>query len=82
MKRHLKPVLLIESESSLEQSKAGLEGRSVTQWVQMIELPDPFSYDQALLLDRYSEDEWIAWVPDYGEVMLHISEFYFAHDRN
>jgi hypothetical protein len=82
MKRHLKPVLLIESESSLEQSKAGLEGRSATQWVQMIELPDPFSYDQALLLDRYSGDEWIAWVPDYGEVMLHISEFYFAHDRN
>lgn len=82
MKRHLKPMLLIESKAGLEQPKARSQRRSTTQWVQMIELPDPFSYDQALLLDRYSEDEWIAWVPDYGEVMLHISEFYFAHDRN
>lgn len=46
-------------------------------WVKLAVLPNPYSSDEALLLCRQSEDEWIAWVPDHGEVVLHVSEFYF-----
>jgi hypothetical protein len=84
MKRHLKPLQLIEfSELGPNGSKLAShleqQGRSA-RWVQLVVLPDSFSYDQALLLHRQSEDEWLAWVPDYGEVTLHVSEFYFSHE--
>lgn len=46
-------------------------------WVKLAVLPSPYSNDEALLLCRQSEDEWVAWIPDHGEVVLHMSEFYF-----
>jgi hypothetical protein len=44
-------------------------------WVQLLELPDPFSFDEALLLYQRSEDQWLAWIPDYGEIVIHTSQF-------
>lgn len=40
-------------------------------WVHLLELPSTFSFDEALLLCELSEDEWVAWIPDYGEAVLH-----------
>lgn len=51
-------------------------------WVQLAVLPNPYSHDQALLLCRHADDEWIAWIPDHGETVLHRSEFYFDFDWN
>jgi hypothetical protein len=76
MKRYLKPVTLVET------SLPAASAESSTQWVDLLALPDPFSYHQALLLSRQSGDEWIAWIPDYGEVTLHRSEFCFPHEWN
>ena len=45
-------------------------------WVQLLELPNPYSHDEALLLCQQSEDEWVAWIPDHGEAVLHTSQFY------
>jgi hypothetical protein len=39
-------------------------------WVQLLLRPNPFSFDQALLLCEASDHEWLAWIPDYGEMML------------
>ncbi len=45
-------------------------------WVQMREKPNPYSYDQALLLCQVTEDEWVAWVPDHGEMVLYRHQFF------
>jgi hypothetical protein len=44
-------------------------------WVQLLELPNPFSFDEALLLCQHSGDRWLAWVPDHGEILLHENQF-------
>lgn len=44
-------------------------------WVKLLELPSPFSFDEALLLCSQSETEWLAWIPDYGEVVLNTRQF-------
>ncbi len=44
-------------------------------WVKLEEQPTPYSHDEALLLCQHSDTEWIAWVPDYGEIVLHRSQF-------
>lgn len=44
-------------------------------WVQLLKLPNPFSFGEALLLCQYSQNYWIAWVPDHGEILLHRNWF-------
>lgn len=44
-------------------------------WVQLLELPSSFSFDEALLLCKLSADEWVAWIPDHGEAVLHTNQF-------
>ncbi|AFY68634.1 hypothetical protein Pse7367_0321 [Thalassoporum mexicanum PCC 7367] len=44
-------------------------------WVQLYKGLNPYSDLEAKLLCKASEDEWIAWVPDHGEAVLHISQF-------
>ncbi|MBN3910357.1 MAG: hypothetical protein HWQ35_28580 [Nostoc sp. NMS1] len=45
-------------------------------WVNLLQLPNPFSFDEALLLCPISADEWLAWIPDHGEAILNIRHFY------
>jgi hypothetical protein len=45
-------------------------------WVKLYKPLDLFCYDEALLLCQQSEFEWIAWIPDYGEVVLNVNQFY------
>ncbi|QKQ72614.1 hypothetical protein [Nostoc sp. TCL240-02] len=44
-------------------------------WVKLLQLPNPFSFDEALLLCPVSADEWLAWIPDHGEAILNIRHF-------
>ncbi|HEY9596446.1 MAG TPA: hypothetical protein V6D33_02110 [Cyanophyceae cyanobacterium] len=44
-------------------------------WVKLRELPSPYSYEEALLLCQHSDTEWIVWIPDYGQMILHRSQF-------
>lgn len=44
-------------------------------WVQLLELPSAYSYEEALLLCQLSADEWIGWIPSYGEAVLKNSQF-------
>lgn len=45
-------------------------------WVQLLELPSTYSYEEALLLCQLSADEWIAWIPSHGEAVLKNSQFH------
>jgi hypothetical protein len=40
-------------------------------WVNFLEIPNPYSFDQALLLCQISNHEWLAWIPDHGEAVLY-----------
>jgi len=44
-------------------------------WVELLELPNPYSHDEALLLCQTSSSEWVVWIPEHGEVILHRSQF-------
>ncbi|MFH7030457.1 MAG: hypothetical protein ACHBN1_35135 [Heteroscytonema crispum UTEX LB 1556] len=39
-------------------------------WVKLSLLPNPYSFDEALLLCQLSNDEWLVWIPDHGEAVL------------
>lgn len=43
-------------------------------WVELLYSPSPFSDNEALLLCQCG-DQWLAWVPDYGEILLSRDEF-------
>jgi hypothetical protein len=45
-------------------------------WVKLLQLPGEYAFDEAKLLCQESSDTWVAWVPDYGEVILNRSHFY------
>ncbi|GAB1540712.1 hypothetical protein NUACC21_33810 [Scytonema sp. NUACC21] len=44
-------------------------------WVKLLELPNPYSFDEALLLCQVSQHEWLAWIPDHGEATLNNQQF-------
>jgi hypothetical protein len=45
-----------------------------SMWVRLLNPPTAFSFDEAWLLCQYSEQQWLAWIPDYGELLLHADE--------
>jgi hypothetical protein len=45
-------------------------------WVRLRDRPSDYAADSALLVCPVEEDVWIAWVPDYGEMVLPRSQFY------
>ena len=46
------------------------------EWVKLLEQPSDFSFDEALLLCQESPESWVAWIPSYGEIVLHRNSFY------
>jgi hypothetical protein len=46
-----------------------------SEWVQLLQHPTAYSGDEALLLCQCSEREWLAWIPEYGEILLTIDQF-------
>jgi hypothetical protein len=45
-------------------------------WVKLRQPPTAFSFDEAWLLCDCGNGQWLAWVPDYGEILLTVEEFY------
>jgi len=46
-----------------------------SMWVKLFNPPTAFSFDEAWLLCECSEEQWLAWIPDYGEILLSTNEF-------
>jgi len=44
-------------------------------WVQLLDFPSSWGHDEALLLCQHSDREWVVWVPELGEAILHASQF-------
>ena len=44
-------------------------------WVKLFNPPTAFSFDEAWLLCQGSDEQWLAWIPDYGEILLNTDEF-------
>ncbi|BAU12461.1 hypothetical protein LEP3755_29900 [Leptolyngbya sp. NIES-3755] len=51
-----------------------------SMWVQLLKSPTAYSFDQAWLLCQCAEDQWLAWVPEYGELLLRTDEFHSLTD--
>ncbi|MBC6434770.1 hypothetical protein FM036_31920 [Nostoc sp. HG1] len=56
------------------QNLEGLQQLKASTWVNLLLLPNRFSFDEALLLCPISADEWLAWIPDHGEAILNIRQ--------
>ena len=52
-----------------------LEELQPGKWVKLLNLASAFSFEEALLLCQCSGSEWVAWIPDCGEKVLHTSKF-------
>lgn len=44
-------------------------------WVKLHQPLSAYSFDEALLLCECPDGRWIAWVPDFGEVLLSVEQF-------
>ena len=77
MGHYLQPLTLTTQQNRTLASHSIATRLPDSVWVKLATLPNPYSHDEALLLCRQSEDEWLAWIPDQGEIVLHVSEFYF-----
>lgn len=58
-----------------------LERPKPNTWVKLLALPSEYSADEALLLCECGDREWVAWVPEHGEIVLHESEFCWCGGR-
>ncbi len=45
-------------------------------WVTLLQPLSEYAFHEAKLLCQESEEHWMAWVPDFGSVVLHRSDFY------
>jgi hypothetical protein len=45
------------------------------RWVKLCHPPD-YSFDEALLVCQANAEEWVAWVPEVGIILLQSGEFY------
>ncbi len=52
-----------------------------SMWVKVLNPPTAFSFDEAWLLCQYAQDYWLAWIPDYGEILLKTDEMGEVLDR-
>ena len=48
-------------------------------WVKLLISLNPYCHDEALLLCPQSASEWVAWIPDHGEAILHVNNFCLQH---
>ncbi|MBW4579970.1 MAG: hypothetical protein KME42_10415 [Tildeniella nuda ZEHNDER 1965/U140] len=44
-------------------------------WVKLLQRPSAYSADEALLLCEAADHQWVAWIPDYGEIVLRREQF-------
>jgi hypothetical protein len=49
-----------------------------SSWVKLLHSPTAFSFDEAWLLCECGDNEWLAWIPDYGELVVRSEEICVA----
>lgn len=71
LEQSLKMTTVLPASESLSPSEI-----EPSTWVKLVQPPSVFSSDEALLLCQCSDNQWLAWVPEYGEIVLDMDEFY------
>ncbi len=51
-----------------------------SSWVQLVQPSPLFGGQEALLLCQIASCQWLAWMPEYGELILGREEFYWDCD--
>lgn len=59
-----------------EETDIGRSAIAPSGWVKLLKPLSPFSGDEAMLLCQYSEHQWLAWIPEYGETLLDTDQFH------
>lgn len=44
-------------------------------WVKLHNPPSELCQDEALLLCQAANHQWVAWIPDYGKILLAAEDF-------
>lgn len=57
-------------------AKLSIPKYAPSTWVTLRRPITAYSFDEAWLLCEGDPGYWIAWVPDYGEILLSVDEFY------
>jgi len=39
-------------------------------WLKLFNLPDFLYFNEAILMCQTNENSWLAWIPDYGVILL------------
>jgi hypothetical protein len=77
MSLDLHPEITLTSVSDWLASEVPFSGEyQPGTWVNLSELPNPYSHDEALLLCENAQHQWIAWIPDHGETILDRHQFF------
>lgn len=50
---------------------------TASTWVKLVQPIEAVCSDEALLLCQCGTDQWLAWIPDLGEVVLDREQFVF-----
>lgn len=53
-----------------------------SSWVQLVQPSPLFGGGEAMLLCQISPCQWLAWMPEYGELILGREEFYLDSDQS
>lgn len=48
---------------------------TASTWVKLVQPIEAVCSDEALLLCQCGTDEWLAWIPDLGEIVLATDQF-------
>jgi len=62
--------------SAALQTQRSLPSSSISSaWVKLHHPPTELCQDEALLLCQAANNQWVAWIPDYGKILLTAEDF-------
>ena len=61
--------------SAALQTQRSLPSLSTSTWVKLHNSPTELCQDEALLLCQTTNNQWVAWIPDYGKILLTAKDF-------
>jgi hypothetical protein len=66
------PMVVSINKESIDSFSCLIDGEWQSgTWLKLSNLPNFFYFDEAILLCQKNENIWLAWIPDYGEILLH-----------
>lgn len=61
--------------ADLQTQRSRSSSLSSSTWVKLHNPPAELCQDEALLLCQSANNQWVAWIPDYGKILLTAEDF-------